>query len=61
MGLYIGRTLADIFALTLQHQQSLAESPGLVVMGDDSCLKGRWFKSRRRILDGNDIFHIDFL
>ena len=25
--------------------------PGLLVMGDDSCLKGRGFKSQRRILD----------
>ena len=37
-------------------------SPGLVVMGDDSCLKGRGFESRRRILDEHlDIFHIDLL
>ena len=28
-------------------------SPGLVVMGDDSCLKGCGFKSRHRILDGH--------
>ena len=27
--------------------------PGLVVMGDDSCLKGRGFESRRRIPDGH--------
>ena len=40
----------------------LSGSPGLVVMGDDSCLKGCVFKSRRRILDGHfDIFHIDLL
>ena len=32
-------------------------SPGLVVMGDDSCSKGGGFESRRRILDGLlDIF-----
>ena len=31
-------------------------SPGLVVMGGDSCSKGRGFESRRRILDGHDIF-----
>ena len=36
-------------------------SPGLVIMGDDSCSRGRRFESRRRILDGNDIFHIDLL
>ena len=30
---------------------------GLVVMGDNSCSKGRGFKSRRHILDGHlDIF-----
>ena len=35
---------------------------GLVVMGDDSRLKGRGFKSWLRILDGHlDIFHIDLL
>ena len=28
-------------------------SPGLVVMGDDSCLKGRGFESQRHILDGH--------
>ena len=28
-------------------------SPGLVVMGGDSCSKGRDFKSRHRILDGH--------
>ena len=33
-------------------------SPGLVVMGVDSCSIGRGFVSRRRILDGHDIFHI---
>ena len=32
-------------------------SPGFVVMGDDSCLKVCWFKSRCHILDGYlDIF-----
>ena len=29
---------------------------GLVVMVDDSCSKGHGFESRRRILDGHDIF-----
>ena len=28
-------------------------TPGLVVMGDDSCLSGRGFESRRRLLDGH--------
>ena len=35
-------------------------SPGLVVMGDDSCSRGHGFKSQCRILDRHDIFHIDF-
>ena len=30
--------------------------PGLVVMGDDSCSRGRGFKSQHCILDGLDIF-----
>ena len=38
-------------------KHSKGGSPGLVVMGDNSCLKGRGFESRRRILDGHlDIF-----
>ena len=36
-------------------------SPGLVVMGDDSCSNGRGFESRRRILDGLTFFQIDLL
>ena len=37
-------------------------SPGLVVMGDDSNLKGCGFESWCSILDGHfDIFHIDLL
>ena len=32
-----------------------------MVIGDDSCLGGCGFKSRPHILDGHDIFHIDFL
>ena len=31
-------------------------SPGLAVMGGDSRSKGRWFESRRRILDGHEFF-----
>ena len=30
--------------------------PGLVVMGDNSCLRGCGFKFRHHILDGHDIF-----
>ena len=37
-------------------------SPGLVVLGDDSCSKGRGFESLCRKLDGHlSIFHIDLL
>ena len=32
-----------------------------MVMGVDSRSKGRGFESRRRILDGHDIFHIHLL
>ena len=40
----------------------LGGSPGLVVMGDDSCSKGHGFESQRRILDGHlEFFHIDLL
>ena len=31
----------------------MGASPGLVVMGDDSCLKGHGFESRHRILEGH--------
>ena len=34
----------------------LGRSPGLVVMGDDSCSKGCGFESGRRILDGMTFF-----
>ena len=34
----------------------LDRSPGLVVMGDDSCSIGRGFESWHRIPDGRDIF-----
>ena len=41
----------------------LGRSPGLVVMGDDSCLRGHGFESRHRILDGHffTFFHIYLL
>ena len=32
-----------------------------MVIEDNSCLRGRGFESRRRILNGHDIFHIDLL
>ena len=31
----------------------LGRSPGLVVMGGDSCSKGHGFESRHQILDGH--------
>ena len=31
---------------------------GIVVMGDDSCLRGRGFESQRCILDGHVIFSL---
>ena len=34
----------------------LGGSPGLMVMGGDSCSKGCDFESWRQILDGHDIF-----
>ena len=34
-------------------KHSKGGSPGLVVMGDNSCLKGRGFESRHRVLDGH--------
>ena len=42
-------------------QQQQGGSPGLVLRGDDSCLKGREFKSGHRIQDGHDIFYIELL
>ena len=31
-----------------------------MIMGVDSCSKGRGFESRRQIMDGLTFFHIDF-
>ena len=36
----------------------LGGSPGFVVMGDDSCSRGRGFDSQHRKLDGHDIFNL---
>ena len=49
----------DVFALKCA--KNVTRSPGLVFMGDDSCLRGRGFESRRHILDGDDIIHIDLV
>ena len=37
----------------IQLCRSLGMSPGLVVMGGDSCSEGRWFESQYSILDGH--------
>ena len=39
-----------------QHLAGIGRVPGLVVIGDDSCMRGRKFKSRHRILAGHYIF-----
>ena len=39
----------------------MGRSPGLVVMGGDSCSKGRDFESRHHILGGHGVFHIYLL
>ena len=44
--------------VAIRTRVTMVGSNGLVVMGDDSCLKGRGFESRRRILEGHlYIFH----
>ena len=40
---------------------NLGGSPGLVVMGDDSCLRGCEFESRHHKLDGHNIFSRSFV
>ena len=49
--------------LKVKEERSKGGSPGLVVVGDDSCLRGRGFESRRRKLDGHFLvfFHINYL
>ena len=37
----------------MKNSRFVGRGPGLVVMGDDSCLKGRGFESWRHILDGH--------
>ena len=43
----------------IQVKLRLYGSPGLVVIEEDSCSRGRGFKSWHRILDGH--FHINLL
>ena len=56
-----GRKSIPKFQKVAQKVAKEGGSPGLVAMGDGSCLRGREFKSWHRILDGHDIFHIDLL
>ena len=49
------------FIIVHQKASLKGGSPGLVDMGDDSCLRGCGFKSQHHILDGHDIFNIDLL
>ena len=49
------------FEKTKKRMRCLGGSPGLVVMGGDSCSKAHGFKSRFCILHVHDIIHIDFL
>ena len=41
-----------------KHYLAFCGTPGLVVMGDDSCLRRRGFESLRHILDGHDIYSL---
>ena len=45
----------------LKKYHPLGPSPGLVVMGDDTCLRGHGFQSQCCILDGHVIFCMDLL
>ena len=51
----VSLNISDRFLANLAHYR--AGSLGLVVMGDDSCLKGCGFKSRRRIPTGWTFWH----
>ena len=45
--------IIDLKRIYNEVKQVRGGSRGLVVMGDDSCLKGRGFESRQGILDGH--------
>ena len=50
--------------MSLKNTFNLDGSPGLVIMGGDSCSKGREFKSRHCILDGHfftNLFVVKFV
>ena len=58
-GVFNSQKVQKKFPHILTHSPNINRwggSPGLVVMGGDSRSKGRGFESRRRILDGHDIF-----
>ena len=44
--------------MIFDHSKTNTESPGLVVMGGDSCFKGHGFETRLCILDGHFIKYI---
>ena len=46
----------DFKILESMNETNMGESPGVVVMGGDSCSKGRDFESQHRKLDRHDIF-----
>ena len=54
------RTL-DSPKVTLKNPFTQGGSPGLVVMGGDSCLRGCEFESRHHKLDGIIFFHVHLL
>ena len=51
-----GRSVVSTKQRINQNENVWGGSPGLVVMGGDSCFKSRRFESQHRILDGD--FHI---
>ena len=56
-----GHVLVRVDELKVKQEEiKLGGSSGLVVMGDDSCSKGRVFESRRRFT-GWTFFHSDLL
>ena len=57
----MAKNIVSSFGPKINMAAAWGGSPGLVVMGGDLHSKGRGFESRRRVLDGHDIFHIDLL
>ena len=50
---YGGSFIEDMFRLVQVRHVSMDKSPGLVVVGGDSCSKGCVFESQDLILDGH--------